>query len=70
MNDLPPLAEALRALGGAELLAWLSVVGYAIAWIMTCVPPPSRRSSRWWKRLHAALNVLAGNVGRAKNKSG
>lgn len=70
MDELLSPAEALRALGGAELLAWLSLGGYAIAWIMTCVPPPTRRSSRWWKRLHAALNVLAGNVGRAKNKSG
>lgn len=70
MDELLSLPDALKTLGGAELLAWLSLCGYAITWIMTRVPPPTRRSSRWWKRLHAALNVLAGNVGRAKNKSG
>lgn len=70
MDELLSLPAALKTLGGAELLAWLSLGGYAITWIMTRVPAPSRRSNRWWRRTHAILNALAGNVGRARNQSG
>lgn len=70
MDELLSLSDALKTLGGAELLAWLSIGGYAITWIMTRVPAPSRHSRRWWRQTYAILNALAGNVGRAKNQSG
>jgi len=67
---MPEWVDAVTALGGAQAVAWLSVIAYAITWLVPCLPRPSRRSSRLYRRLHAVMNLIAANVRNARNRPG
>ena len=62
--------DAVTALGGVRAVAWLSMIAYAITWLMPCLPRPNRRSSRLYRKLHAVMNIIAANVRNARNRPG
>lgn len=61
------LAAALTALGyGAYVPVLLAGAGLA-AKIAALAPPATDASPMWWRILRAALDILGGNWGNARN---
>ena len=63
------LSSLLHLVGPKYATAMFSVF-YLIAWAMTLLPVPTAASSRRYRVAYAILNVIAGNVGNARNAAG